>query len=159
MPSGVPPRLVEHQALAAVPLRASPVAKAVFPNCATTLTSSEYLLSPPPLSVGTAALGCPAAPEVSGRKRHSCRISGSSATPPPPLFVNYSESAGSRVFVRKILEIKALSPCRMKLVLAPTNFMMLEFAEIRKERCHMVAVENLLAGGGLGGWCSPCGRR
>jgi hypothetical protein len=71
------------------------------------------------------------------------RFPGIEGYPPPPLFVNYSESAGSRVFGGKILGIKALSPRRMELVSPCTNFMMGEVAAVYKGRCHRVGVENL----------------
>jgi len=90
--------------------------------------------------VGTAVLGCPAT--QSYRAANVIRdvnrqdqlwlppstyvLSGSSATPSPYLFVNYSESVGSRVFVRKTLGIKVLSPRRMDRVSPRANFMMFE---------------------------------
>jgi hypothetical protein len=63
--------------------------------------------------------------------------------PLPYPFVNYSESVVSRVFRCKTLEIKALDPRRMELGFPRASFMMLEFAEMRKGRCHRVGLENL----------------
>jgi len=75
-------------------------------------------------------------------------MSGQRPVPPPLLFANYSESAALRVFRCKSLRIKVLGLLRMEPVMEPDLlfvpcFMMIEFAEGRKWRCHRVREENL----------------
>lgn len=74
---------------------------------------------------------------------HRFLRSGLSDTPLPLPFANHSGSVASRVFGRISWRMKDLDLSRMELICFRARFMMFEFAEARKERCHMMDVENL----------------
>jgi hypothetical protein len=68
--------------------------------------------------------------------------------PPPLPFANYSESAASRVFVRKTLGIKGLGLIRMSRPLLRLLHDV-RVAKVRKERCHTAAVEQTEESSGM----------